>query len=248
MPVTRRLFLAAVAACSMSLGCAATSAGPQDGVAALKVTAPSGRTSILMGSIHVGVEGLRQPDPSVFDNVVLYVVEQVAGEGPAVEQPRPKPDAITRRLASGKWGRAPWAAELGQVELDGLKERLVCNGYAQAQTAEEAAAMLLALERPLTAEQVAIRRCSRNDLPSRDTILARYASDRQIRVASLEFNAEVEKRRLDVDDRIYVHSIRSAMTNRQAQALQDVARALDGGDYDAVLLTMRQLAANEEDF
>lgn len=248
MQITRRGFLLAAVACSTSLSYAAESVVPRDGVPALKVTAPSGRTSILIGSIHVGVAGLRQPDPGVFDKVKRYVVEQVAGEGPPVEMPRPTPEAVARLKETGKWGRAAWATDLGNRELEGLKERLLCNGYSQPSTTADVSAMLLALERPLTAEAIAIRRCSPGNLPSRDTILARYAADRKIQVSGLELNSEVEPRRLAVDDRIYVHSIRIAMTDLQAQAMLAAARAIDAGDYDSVNLILRRLAANEEDF
>lgn len=248
MQIIRRGFLAAVIACSTAFGCAAPLASPKDGVPALKVTAPSGRTSILIGSIHVGVERLRQPDSSVFSNVKRYVIEQVAGEGPQVPQPVPGPDALAHKFASGKWARARWATELGDREIAGLKERLLCNGYPQPSTVEDAAAMLLALERPLTAEAVSIRRCSPGNLPSRDAILARYAADRKILVSSLELNSEVEPRRRAVEDRIYVHSIRVAMTDRQDQAMRSVAKAIDAGDYESVILILRQLSANEEDF
>jgi uncharacterized protein YbaP (TraB family) len=51
-----------------------------------------------------------------------------------------------------------------------------------------------------------------------------------------------------VDDRIYVHSIRVAMTDVQAQAMQAAANAIDAGDYDSVNPILRRLAANEDDF
>lgn len=246
MQIIRRGFLLAVLACSTSLGFATET--PKGGVPALKVTSPSGRTSILIGSIHVGVAGLRQPDASVFDNVKRYVIEQVAGEGPVVEAPRPATEAIAHLKETGKLGRAQWAAGLGDRELEGLKERLLCNGYPEQSKAADGAAILLALERPLTAETIAIRRCDPGNRPSRDAILARYAADRKIPVSGLETNSEVEKRRLAVDDRIYVHTIRIAVTDLQAQAMLAAARAIDAGDYASVNLILRRLAASEKDF
>jgi len=248
MHLIRRSFLLAVIACSTVRVYASESVDLKDGVPAFKVTAPSGRTSILIGSIHVGVEGLRQPDSTVFDNVRRYVVEQVEGEGPQVPQLTLSKEVIARKVTSGKWSRAPWATGLGERELVGLKERLLCNGFPQPSNAEDAAGMLLALERPLLAAAFAIRRCSPGNLPSRDTILARYAADRKIPVSSLELNAEVESRRLAVDDRIYVDTIRTAMTDQQTQAMLAVTKAIDSGDYDSVILILRKLAANEKDF
>lgn len=246
--IARRGFLAAVITCSIAVGCTAPSISQQDGVPALKVIAPSGRTSILIGSIHVGVQGLRHPDSSAFNNVKRYVVEQVAGEGPQTPQHVPELAAQTLRRASGKWGRAPWATSFGDREISGLKERLLCNGGTQLSTADETVDILLAFERPLVANAVAIHSCSFGNLPSRDAILARYASDRQIPISSLELNSEVEPRRLAVDDHIYVHSIRVAMTDAHAEAMLATANAIDAGDYDSVHLILRQLAANEEDF
>lgn len=215
---------------------------------ALKVTAPTGHVSILMGSIHVGVAGLRQPDARVFDGMKRYVIEHVASEGPAVEAPRPAAEALARLSETGKLGRAAWATDLSDRELEGLKERLVCNGILPASTAESGVEWLLALERPITAEAIAIRRCSPRNLLSRDTILAGYVADRKIPVFGLEVNSEVESRRLAVDDRTYVHNIRIAMTDLQARAMVTATRAVDVGDYDTVLLILQRLAANEEDF
>lgn len=46
-----------------------------NGVPALSVIAPNGQESILIGSLHAGIDGLRQPDKSVFNNAKRFVIE-----------------------------------------------------------------------------------------------------------------------------------------------------------------------------
>ncbi|MFM0652918.1 hypothetical protein [Paraburkholderia sediminicola] len=61
------LVFAFIASCAM--------ASPPAGVPALSVTAANGESSILIGTAHVGVEGLVEPDASVFADAKRYVVE-----------------------------------------------------------------------------------------------------------------------------------------------------------------------------
>ncbi len=216
------------------------------GVPALKVTTPAGRSSILIGSVHIGLEGLRQPNGSAFEGVKRYVVEQVSGEGPPAKKRELWPAALAEYLKTRRWIRAPWAEQLSTAEIGELKRRLVCNGVPFAQ-AEGAIDALLAMDSPLTVSEVAIRRCAPGGLLSRDEVLAGYARQRGIPISSLEVNAEVEVRRRNVPDRIYLHDIHVAMTDRQLQALHLTAQALNQGDYDAINREMHELAANQED-
>ena len=216
------------------------------GVPALKVTTPAGRSSILIGSVHIGLEGLRQPNGSAFEGVKRYVVEQVSGEGPPAKKRELWPAALAEYLKTRRWIRAPWAEQLSTAEIGELKRRLVCNGVPFAQ-AEGAIDALLAMDSPLTVSEVAIRRCAPGGLLSRDEVLAGYARQRGIPISSLEVNAEVEVRRRNVPDRIYLHDIHVAMTDRQLQALHLTAQAHNQGDNDAINPEIHELAANQED-
>src|SRR5690606_12258489 len=187
-------------------------------VPALRVTAPNGQKSVLIGSIHIGVEGLRQPNASIFKGARSYVVEQLPEEGPPAEPRKLSTEALVAGMASGQPGLAKWAQQLSPQELMGLKERLRCNGGVPPNQPDEAFKLVLAMERPLTAAELAIRRCSLTGKKSRDELLAQYAKANGIRASSLELNAEVEPRRLSVPDRIYLHQLRVAMTAKQEQA------------------------------
>jgi hypothetical protein len=61
-----------------------------EGVPALKVTAPNGASSVLIGSLHIPSDGLRQPAASVMDGAKRYVVE---GMGPDPHEVSPVENA-----------------------------------------------------------------------------------------------------------------------------------------------------------
>jgi len=95
-------------------------ASPPAGVPALSVTAPNGQSSILIGSAHVGIEGLLEPDASVFVHAKRFVVEH--------DQKRQTGDAG----AASTTGRAPWAKTLTDAEIAIYLERTRCAHIADA--------------------------------------------------------------------------------------------------------------------
>lgn len=143
---------------------------PAPGVPALNITTPSGQDSVLIGSVHIGLPGLRQPHPDVFAKVRNYVVEQIAGEG---ERPKPRmpwQPAIEHKARTGETKWAPWAETLEEHELAELRRRIVCNGMPFGKDRQVLEALLVA-ETPLTASEIAIRRCVPMSERSRDQVL-----------------------------------------------------------------------------
>lgn len=83
------------------------------GVPALSVTAPNGQESILIGSLHSRIEGLRQPDISIFNNTKRFVIEHDDVDF----KPTPLPTLPV------------WAQGLTKDEYKIYIERVNCYGY-----------------------------------------------------------------------------------------------------------------------
>ena len=203
------------------------------GVPALKVTAPNGKISTLIGSIHVGVQELRQPATEIlFKDARLYVVESVPGDGP-----NPPQRQLTYGLLDGdKLQPAPWAKWMGSAEQSLFTQRLQCTGKLPPNVPlDKAAAVLLSMGNPLTAYEIAIRRCSPPGVPSRDDLLKAAADRAGVRTVGLERQFDVEPLRQLVPDSIYVRLMKLALAPDNELAMQSTVRALNAGDYDTVL-------------
>ncbi|MEK8034250.1 TraB/GumN family protein [Ideonella sp. DXS29W] len=211
------------------------------------ITTPAGHRGILIGTVHVGVQGLRQPSAAIFDGAKRHIVEQVPSEGPMPE-PRPVwPPALAKLTKTQRLGEAPWAAQVSPQERAELRRRIACRtGYLDNQVDWELATSL-AMESPLSAAETAIRPCAPPGIPSRDELLSRYARDRNVPTYSLEVNAEVEKRRRSVEDRIHLHQLHVGLSERQPEAMATITRTLNTGDFDEVTSVLSSLAANQED-
>lgn len=241
----RRTFTALVA-----LGClllsqpswASTEAG---GVPVYKVTSPGGKSSILIGGVHSSLPGLRQPDASIFNGIRVYVVEQLAGEGPVAPAREPWLPALMELQKTGRLGRAPWAQGLADAEVAELKRRLQCVGFAS-DKADEALSGILALASPLTAAEVAIRPCATGGAPSRDEFLLKRAQERGLPTLSLELNSEVEVRRRRVPDDVHLHHLRVGLGAKQGPALAVIAKALNTGEFSRVNRKLGELAGNPQ--
>lgn len=213
-------------------GCAT---GPSDsGVPALQVTSPAGKSSILLGSVHVGVEGLRQPDmAALFEDARSYVVESVPAEGP-----RPPARALTygQLDENGNLVPARWAQGLDSREVSLLAERVKCNVSLRDNTnSKKFVDVLLAMGDPLSVSEIAIRRCAPEGVQSRDTLLAQAAKARGVPTFGLEMQSEVEPRRRQVRDEIYAQHVKLALAPNNEEAMREVGRALNTGDYDAIM-------------
>jgi uncharacterized protein YbaP (TraB family) len=215
-------------------------------VPALKVTSRAGATSILIGSVHVGLPGLRQPTPALFSDMKLLVVEQVANEGPQAPKRKLTPGAQEVALKSGGfWPRAPWAVELTDAQVKTIAERVRCTpGWPVDQSSAPATQVILAMESAVTAQEIAIRPCSLPGLESRDAIIERAARAQGIKVVGLESQADVEKHRLDVPNWVYVQHIVAATSIQSTQALDKTVEGLNVGDYALVAQAVSGLTSD----
>ena len=216
-------------------GCATSPSG--NGVPALRVTSPAGQSSILLGSVHAGVEGLRQPDAAaLFRDARSYVVESMPEEGP-----RPPARPLTYGLLdeNGNLARARWARGLDSREVDLLAERVKCNlSLYDSTSPKRAAEVLLAMADPLSVSEVAIRRCMSEGVQSRDALLALAAAERGVPTFGLELQSEVEPRRRNVREDIYVQRVKLALAPNNDEAMFQAGKALNVGDYDAIMSQM----------
>lgn len=227
---------------------AQTTSAPLD-VPVLKVTSQAGATSILIGSVHVGLPTLRQPTADLFTGKKLLVIEQVAGDGPRPPARKFAPGAQERAIASGGiWPRAPWAIGLTDSQVQAIADRLACApGWPAGQTSAQvmqAAQVILAMDSAVTAQEFAIRPCSLPGVESRDVVMEQAARARGIRVAGLESQVEVERHRLAVPNWVYVQHIVAATSSQSAQALDKVAQGLNVGDYALVAQSVSSLTSD----
>lgn len=205
-------------------------------VPALTVTAPNGASSLLVGSMHVPFDGLRQPSPSILQGRRRLVVESVVTEGP---QPSAQslddvlaPNALETLRTTGKLGRASWAASLGDGEI----AELVRNGSCLKPPADSRfVEFALAMKSAEAAAALAYWRCGKPGQLSRDEIVGRAASTYGVPVQTLETQVAVDRQRKAVPYRIYEEQLRKAFTQESRRAYPKVVDALNSGDYAAVM-------------
>jgi hypothetical protein len=202
------------------LGAFATlAAGATSGVPILQVTAPNGQQNILIGTLHVPVNGLRNPDPSIFSGARHYVIEH---EGfPTLPADYTPANGAERN----------WAKSLTNAEIDIYMQRAMCAGLSEA----SARSWLLA-PTPHEANAFAYMICP---LPryetSRDIYLARIAP------AALAKNPEVleeanwvELQRRRVPASADLAGFRWTLAHDPKAVLEQIRDELNAGDYDAL--------------
>jgi uncharacterized protein YbaP (TraB family) len=210
-------------------------------VPALRVTAPSGATSVLIGSLHVAADGLAQPSPELLRDAKRYVIEGVPGPFPARFM------EIAPAVKQGRASRADWAAGITQPQFDEFVRRLTCNPLPVGSSALEQANLLLALDSAMLASAFAINHCASPGLLSRDRLLMQAAIDRGLSPEVLETPSEVNKQRESLPEHIYRHTFHTAFTPASKQGLRRAIRGLNSGAYDEVTAALRDLAASPED-
>jgi uncharacterized protein YbaP (TraB family) len=213
----------------------------QPGVPALKVTAPNGATSVLIGSLHVAVDGLVQPSPSLLQSAKRYVIEGMPGPFPARFM------EIAPAIKQGSASRADWAVSITQPQFDEFVRRLACNPLPVGSSASEQANMLLALDSAYLASTFAINHCASPGLVSRDQLLVQAAIKRGLTPEVLETPSEVNKQRESVPEHINRYTFYTAFTQASERGLQRAIRGLNSGAYEEVTAALRDLAANPED-
>jgi uncharacterized protein YbaP (TraB family) len=221
----------------LSGGCKTRPAG--DEVQALKVTSPAGKSSTLIGSVHAGVEGLREPDVDVlFKCARIYVIENVPGDGPA-----PEPRKLRYGLVNDKQLlHARWASGLSPIEVQTFERRVQCNAGAALPpnlSASQATLIALSMGDPVSALEIAVRRCSPPGVISRDALLAQAAAAKGLATVGLERPIDVEARRLSVSEDTYAHLLKAALRPGNDVDMQRLVQSLNGADYDQILEVMK---------
>ena len=234
----RLISTAFVAATALQLAVARA----EPGVPALRITAPNGAKSVLIGTLHVAAEGLRQPAAGVLDEARHFVVESVAGKGMA--QP-----AIAPEVLSGQTPRARWASFLSAAQLDELQRRAACVESAEGYPPFSLRAVVnrsLTYASAATLSGIAIYRCAPAGLRSRDGLLAQAALARGLPPTPLETQQEVQHQREAMPEAFYVAQLYDALRPQSDAPQRRVIDALNAGDYEALGETVRATVRSPE--
>ncbi|MFL9989028.1 TraB/GumN family protein [Paraburkholderia sediminicola] len=189
--------------------------GSDGRVPALKVTAPDGATSILIGSAHVGVRGMREPDATIFNGARQFVVEHRGDHQPG---------------DSGEIGakRAAWAQGLTTTQIAVYAQRARCAGVSQSY-----ARSLLMRPSVQWANQLAYSVCGWENVPSRDVVLA-AEKPLGLETKYLEDDAWVEAKRRSVPARLSDRSFKWALAHDPEQIWDRIRDAINQGDYEGI--------------
>lgn len=186
------------------------------GVPALKVTAPNGAASIIVGSAHVGVNGVREPDATIFAGARRLVVEHRGDV-----QPGDVGDVAGSTLAV-------WAQDLTAPEIAVYLHRARCAGVPP-----DGALPLLMRPSVQWANQLAYTVCGWGTVPSRDTVLN---EEKPMGLATdyLEDDAWVEAKRRSVPSSLSNTSFKWALAHNPAEIWKRIRDAINKGDYESV--------------
>lgn len=229
------MLLRIVLAAALTLGSGLAFAS-DGGVPALRVTAPNGNSSTLIGTLHVPYRGLVQPAPEVLDGRKRLVVESSRVTGPQPEELSPSellhPDVIKSIQAGRGITRAPWATHLNEEQINRLLQAARCS---EPSLTKEQMTYVLALRTAEMAAGRAYLRCGPGWGKSRDEILNQAANERGIPIDVLESQVDVDRRRKAVPPRMYETQLADAFEPDVEARFRSVVDALNRGDYDTVL-------------
>lgn len=207
-----------------------------EGVPALKVTAPNGQTSIMIGTLHVPYPGLVQPAPTLLNGRKRLVVEGSVTQGPQPKAPSLSelldPEAYQAFNAGLGFKRAPWAAHLTEEQTNRLLHGVQCL---MPSMTPELFEMFLAHRTARAVSVFAYLRCGPEWGSSRDEILAQAATARGIPTDILETQVDMDRRRKAVPPRYYESALADAFAPDVEDRFRMVVQALNRGDYAEVL-------------
>jgi uncharacterized protein YbaP (TraB family) len=194
------------------------------GVPALKVVAPNGKQSTLIGSLHVAMAALRQPDTSVFKGARRYVIEHHGGT-----------PAPSENFAPGNT-LAPWAVGLSDEELRTYFDRARCAGLTQEQARRK-----LSFRSAQEANQYAYTVCGvAVAVPSRDVHMAIAAARRpDLKVEVLEDTDWIEEHRHNVPLDAATAGFRWILRRDPNAVLSEIVDSLNAGDYERIASATR---------
>ena len=212
----------------------------QEGVPALRVTAPNGSASVLIGSLHIAAEDLRQPSASVMEGTKRYVVEGVP------ERVQSALFTLAPEVLQGHAKRATWADPLTDDQVEELRRHVRCDSAIK-EDPSKVVSVFLALKSPALAADLAARRCATPGLLSRDALLERAAAQHGLRPSPLESQEQANKQRMAVPDRIYQALLYGSFSRESKESLLRTVRALNAGHYEEVTQALRALAPSPAD-
>lgn len=201
-------------------------------VPALKVVAPNGQESILLGDLHVGIAGMKQPTAAVFEKARRFVIEHGSG----------KPKKIEKNEDGQK---ARWAIGLSKAELQAYSDRASCLGSLQLMGAQSALSNKSAQE----ANQFAYTVCGQSATsPSRMHIMTSYARAMKLPLASyLEDSDWVEQQRHRVPDTVSEAALHWILNRDPGAVLSATVQAMNVGNYDQILAEHRASLGDAKD-
>lgn len=203
-----RRALAVIVASSSTVSAAATAGAP-----VLQVTAPNGQQSILIGALHVPIDGLREPAASIFTGARHYVIEH---------------DGTSTLPANGT--SPEWAKSLSDHEVDIYIQRLKCLGMD-----EDAALRWLREPTPQVANALAYSICPLPSAQARDVYLAGIVPpELKTHPEVLEDANWVEQQRRLVPASANASAFGWTLAHDPNVVLSKIRDALNIGDYDAV--------------
>lgn len=220
---------------------AASAGSAEPTMPAIQITAPNGAVSTMIGTMHVGYPGLRQPDPAIVQRARVLVVEHGLDESPSQDDLAPAPFAELDW--SGPLPRAHWAKDIDDRQLERLRTNLQC--VTDRQITREHIALLLTTRVPRLLAMFAF--VPRNRLPSRDAILLQGAKARGIEVVPLETPQAIADRRRAIPDHIYGQQLRYGLNADLDTLYRQLVRALNSGDYDAIAAIVAATHASATD-
>lgn len=227
--------------------CGAATASTE-GVPALRVTAPNGQSSIMIGTLHVPYQGLIQPAADLLNGRKRLIVEGSATQGP---QPPPPsfaelihPDAIRSMLAGHGFSRAPWASNLTDEQTNQLLSAARCG---RPSFTREEIEQILSFKTAEIASGLAYLRCGPGLGLSRDQILNQAAVARGIQIDILETQVDVDRQRKAVPPSHYASVLATAFAPDVEIGFQTVVEGLNKGDYASVLAASQRNTANPAD-
>lgn len=193
-----------------------------DGVPALRVRAPNGASSVMVGSMHTAYPGLAQPTSSILREAKRLVVEH---------DPTPDPGGIAPEVANGQH-YANWALTLTEQEVVRFREHYACL---VPKSPPAAADTFLTLQGPWFAAAVAWVPCPTQWQPSRDDLMAKAAKSFGVPVAYLESREDIVRRRASVPPSFYVRQLRNGLDPETVKRdFGKAVAALNHGDYETV--------------
>jgi uncharacterized protein YbaP (TraB family) len=201
-----------------------------DGVPAYQIVAPNGRTSLLVGSMHIAHRAVRQPSQNVLDGARVLIVEHTSTN--STPNPELAPEVLVALMRGEERPRAAWASSLTQSQIARLRTNLNC--VAPQPVSTDKFAFLLLTKSALLMSQLAYMPCAPTGMLSRDAIFDEAAQLRGIPTVALETQDAIAARRARMPEQMHVDTLKRGLTSDIDKLYLDLADALNQGKFDAI--------------